>query len=98
MRLTSSLTISTFERSINPCLSPPRPFDPGLPVIGAPEIKGLQEFTADGSSSNAPGIFEPRVLALLPEVKKSIESCWKFLGLPDGLRRLNMEFDIFPGW
>src|SRR3990172_2713065 len=37
IRLTSSDTTSTFERSKKPCRSVPKPFWPGVPVVGEPE-------------------------------------------------------------
>ncbi len=64
-------------------------------IVGIATLEQLQVFNDAGSSARAPGVFERRIRALLPEVKKTIDGSLASLGLPDGMRRLHMEFDIF---
>ncbi|MCI0652308.1 MAG: hypothetical protein L0Z55_10540, partial [Planctomycetes bacterium] len=62
---------------------------------GIPHLERTTVYNAEGSSGDAPACLGDRVLELLPEVKKAIDGCWSVLGLPDGMRRLHMEFVVF---
>lgn len=65
------------------------------PIVGGPKVERLRAFNVEGASGFAPAILGPRVMELLPEVKRAIDGSLRFLGLPEGLRRIHMEFDIF---
>ncbi len=58
-------------------------------------IDQLRTFNAAGSSATAPGVFEDRIMAILPEIQRTIEGSLESTGLPDGLRRIHLELDIF---
>ena len=55
----------------------------------------MRVYNVEGQSGMAPAVLGPRMEALLPEVKRAIDGTLKFLGLPEGLRRIHMDFDIF---
>jgi len=99
VRELDSLRFQELERLLGIDLAKLR-FEVALP-FGAEEIRGvaaldqLRVVNEAGSSARIPGILEPRALAILPEVKKTIEGSVASLGLPDGLRRIHLEFDIF---
>lgn len=59
------------------------------------EPKLLRAFNVEGASGFAPEALSSSMLALLPEVKRALDGCLKYLGLPDGVRQIHMEFDIF---
>ncbi len=65
------------------------------PIRGTPHLERTTIYNVEGQSAEAPGCVGARAEALLPEVKKSIEGCLAHLGLPDGIRRLHIEFEIF---
>jgi len=94
-----SLRFQELERLLGIDLAKLR-FEVALPygsdeIRGVPALEQLRVVNAAGSSARIPGILEPRALALLPEVQKTIEGSVATLGLPDGLRRIHLEFDIF---
>lgn len=64
-------------------------------IRGLAPAQRLRVVNAAGCSAEGPSVFEARMLAMMPEVKKSMVGCWETLGLPDGAKRLHMAFDIF---
>ncbi|MEE8141918.1 MAG: hypothetical protein V3T77_02345, partial [Planctomycetota bacterium] len=52
-------------------------------------------FNVEGASGYAPSALGANMEALLPEVKKSVDGCLKYLGLPEGAQHIHMEFDLF---
>lgn len=60
-----------------------------------PQAELLRAFNVEGASAFAPAALEDEVMALLPEVKRSVDGSLEFLGLPEGGRQIHMEFDIF---
>jgi len=64
-------------------------------IRGLASLENLRVFNGAGSSCKAPSVFEARVKEILPEIKKTIDGSLASLGLPDGLRRIHLELDIF---
>ncbi len=64
-------------------------------IRGLASAERMRVVNAAGCSAEGPSVFEARMLAMMPEVKKSMVGCWEHLGLPDGPKRLHMSFDIF---
>ncbi|MGE3164819.1 MAG: hypothetical protein AB7O52_07930 [Planctomycetota bacterium] len=65
------------------------------PLEFAPTAELLRAYNVEGASAFAPGALSNQVLALLPEVKRALDGCLAYLGLPEGIRLIHMEFDIF---
>jgi pSer/pThr/pTyr-binding forkhead associated (FHA) protein len=64
-------------------------------IRGLAELDQLRVFNAAGSSAKAPGVFEDRILDILPEIHRTMQGSVESTGLPDGLRRIHLELDIF---
>lgn len=64
-------------------------------VEAIPRAELLRAYNVEGASAFAPAALSPQTLALLPEVKRALDGCLAFLGLPEGIRLIHMEFDIF---
>ena len=59
-----------------------------------PSIEKVSVYNAEGAGGTGPAALRRNLEALLPEVKKSLDGCRKYLGT-EGVARIHMDFDMF---